>query len=69
MARKIRRTKKKGAITRSDLNIEKLNAKEVLKVAKKLASDKPVFHLVKNTHTNEYEEHIQYVNKKTRSNC
>lgn len=59
MAKRINRTKKKGAITRSEVNIERLNAKEVLTVAKRITKNRPVVHLVKNTRTMEYEKHMQ----------
>ena len=59
MAKKITRTKKKGAITRSEMNIERMNAKEVLSFAKRISKTKPVVHLVKNTHTMLYEKHVQ----------
>lgn len=59
MTKKIPHQKKKGAITRSDMNLERMNAKEVLNVAKRISKHRRTVHLVKNIHSMEYETHIQ----------
>lgn len=45
------RCKKGGSITRSEINLDKLSAKQVLEAAKRM--NKPVKILEKNTHTGE----------------
>lgn len=56
MAKKIRRTNKKGAITREEM-IDQHN--EEISTANNAKKSKTIVHLVKNYRIMEYEKHIQ----------